>query len=130
MKRRRVVLVGGILGLVAGLACSDNNGPTAGVLTLSLQSPNSGQDGAISFVVIGPAVPTGLTAAAGLRVFTDSLGTTTHVVVTGTLSTGPIATLSVPDVNQVAQYNVVVQQAAATNYQLRALVGYALAVAK
>jgi len=130
MSRVRGALCAGILVLIAGLSCKDSNGPVAGPLTLSLQSPNSGQDGAIVFVVTGPVAPTGASAPVGLRVFRDTLGTSTKFVVTGTLSTGTVLTLDVTDVNQVAQYGAIVQQVATTSYQLRALSAYAVLVAK
>ena len=126
----RGALCAAMLALMGGLSCNDGTGPAAGSLRIDLTTPNAGADGAIAFVVTGPTAPTGVTAAAGLRVFYDTLGTNTKVVVTGTLSTGTIIRLGVADVNQVGQYAVVVQQVAAANYQLRSVAGYSLSVTK
>jgi len=126
----RRALAAALLVFGASLSCSDSNGPVAGALTIGLVTPNSGQDGAIQFVITSPVAITGVTAAPGLRVFTDTLGTATRVVVTGTLAAGPIVSVGVADVNQVAQYGATIQQVAATNYQLRSVAGYTLAVAK
>ena len=126
---RRLVLAA-LLVLGGNISCGDSNGPVAGALKVSLTTPNNGQDGAIQFVIAGPVAVTAVTAAPGLRVFTDTLGTVTRVVVTGTLTTGLVASVGVADVNQVALYSATIQQVAATTYQLRSVAAYALAVTK
>ena len=96
----RRALAAALLVFGASLSCSDSNGPVAGALTIGLVTPNSGQDGAIQFVITSPVAITGVTAAPGLRVFTDTLGTATRVVVTGTLAAGPIVSVGVADVTR------------------------------
>ena len=71
----------------AGSCSSDaGTGPVAGVLTVSLTTPNAGADGAIQFRVIGPQALTSVTAGPGLRVFSQPLTTVTRLAVTGTLT--------------------------------------------
>ncbi len=116
--------------VLTGVSCRDDTtGPVAGTLTVRLTTPGAGPDGAIMLTIAGPAAITSATAPSGLRVFHPGFGATaTSFAVTGTLAAGPILTVSVPDVNQVAQYAAAIQQVAGTDYQLRALAGYALTV--
>lgn len=113
-----------ILGVA--LACSDN--PTPGVLKVNLTTPNSGADGAILLTVNGPGVLLSAAPGAGLRLFTQPFATTNHVALTGTLTTGTILTIEVPDVSKANAYTATIQQAATPTYQLRALTGYSLKV--
>lgn len=124
----RRLFLAALLVLGGSISCGDSNAPVAGALKVSLTTPNNGQDGAIQFVIAGPVAITAVAAAPGLRVFADTLGTVTRVVVTGTLTTGLVASVGVADVSQLAQYSATIQQVAATNYQLRPRAGYALAV--
>ena len=112
--------------LGAALACSDN--PTPGLLKVNLTTPNSGADRAILLTVSGPGVLQSATAAAGLRLFAQSFATTNHFALTGTLVSGTILTIEVPDLDQAKKYTATIQQVAASNYQLRATAGYSLSV--
>lgn len=128
MKRfARWILVG--LALAGAGNCSDNSGPVAGELSVSLTTPNPGGDGAILFSVTGPAALTSATAASGLRVFAQPLGTVTRFAVTGTLTNGAVLTIGVANVKQAAQYAATIQDVAAPDFQLRGLSGYSLTVA-
>lgn len=124
----RVLMALALLG--AGSCGSDTTGPVAGLLTVSLVTPNPNADGAILLSVTGPAALTSATAPTGLRVFGQPLATTTRFAVTGTLTNGAILSIGVADVNQVAQYKATVQAAAASDFSLRSLSGYSLTVAK
>ncbi|MGH7615041.1 MAG: hypothetical protein ACREMW_13485 [Gemmatimonadales bacterium] len=114
------------------IACGgDGTGPTAGTLTVSLTTPNSGLDGAAIIVLSGPAVPGSVTPAAGLTLWGGPVSTTTATIaLTGTLSTGTILTLQVDDTRQAAQYSATLQQVAVstTPFTLRQLLGYLLTV--
>ena len=115
-----------ILGAVLG--CLDNSA-APGTLKVKLTTPNAGSDGAILFTVTGPAVPLTTTAATGLRLFAQPLAATNHFAVTGSLLSGTIMTIEVPDVSRASAYTATIQQVAATNYQLRpSLAGYTLTV--
>jgi hypothetical protein len=113
--------------LGAALACSDN--PTPGVLKVNLTTPNSGGDGAILLTVTGPGVPVSAVPGAGLRLFTQLFTTTSRFALTGTLTSGTILTIEVPDVGKASAYTATIQQVATPTYQLRALTGYSLKVA-
>jgi len=116
---------------VAGTgSCSSDGGtgPVAGVLTVSLATPNAGADGAILFSVSGPQPLTSVTAGPGLRVFSQSLSTSTRFAVTGTLTNGALLTIGVADTRNAAQYTAIVQSVAAPDFQLRPLGGYSLTV--
>jgi hypothetical protein len=51
------------------------------------------------------------------------------MALTGTLRTGTILTIEVPDVSKASTYTATIQQVATPTYQLRALTGYSLRVA-
>ncbi len=123
------LLVG--LALAGGTgSCSESSGPVAGLLTVSLATPNAGADGAILFNVSGPQALTSVTAGPGLRVFAQPLSTSTRVAVTGTLTSGAVVTIGVADTRNVAQYTATVQVVAARDFQLRSLTGYSLTVSR
>ena len=120
------------VGLV--IACGgDSTGSTAGTLTVSLTTPNSGLDGAAIVVLSGPAAPGSVTPAAGLTLWGGPVtGATDTIALTGTLSTGAILTLQVNDTRQVGQYSATLRQVAIASapFTLRppALPGYSLTV--
>ena len=117
------------LGWGAGSCSSDGGtGPVAGVLTVSLATPNPGADGAILFRVSGPQALTSVVAGAGLRVFSPPLSASTRFAVTGTLTNGALVTIGVADTRNAAQYTAIVQSVAAPDFQLRPLSGYSLTV--
>ena len=115
------------LGGAAG-SCSDGTGPVAGVLTVSLATPNPGADGAILFRVSGPQALTSVAAGPGLRVFAPRLSLSTRLAVTGTLTNGALVTVGVADTRSAGQYIATVQSVAAPDFQLRSLTGYSLTV--
>jgi len=102
----------------------------AGVLTISLATPNAGADDAILFSVSGPEALTSITAGPGLRVFPQPLTTLTRLAVTGTLTNRAVVTVGVADTRKAAQYIATVQSVAAPDFQLRSLSGYSLRVAQ
>jgi len=123
------LLVALAIGVGAGSCASDGGtGPVAGVLTVSLATPNAGADGAILFSVSGPEALTSVTAGPGLRVFPQPLTTLTRVAVTGPLTNGAIVTIGVADTRKAAQYAASIQSVAASDFQLRSLTGYSLTV--
>ena len=117
------------LALVGGPSCSDSAGPVAGLLTVSLDTPNPGADGAMLLTVTGPEALTSATAPSGLRVFAQPLGTATRFAVTGTLTNGAVLTIGVANRSKAAQYVATIQSVATPAFQLRALAGYSLTVA-
>jgi hypothetical protein len=121
-----LALVGG-----AGSCSSDGGtGPVAGVLTVSLATPNPGADGAILFSLSGPQALSSVTAGSGLRVFAQPLSTTTRIAVTGALTNGAVVTIGVADTRAVTQYAALIQAVSASDFQLRSLTGYHLTVSQ
>ena len=114
-----------LLLLGAALACSDNS---PGILKVNLTTPHSGADRAILLTVSGPGTLVSATPRSGLRPFSQSFSTTSKVALTGTLTTGTILTIEVPDISKASQYTATAQQVATPAYQLRSLTGYSLTV--
>lgn len=121
-----------VLGLAAAQSCGDGTGPTAGELTISLVTPNSGSDGAIRLTITGPTAITSVRPApgAGLRVFQGGLGPTTQLAVTGALASGAILTIGVADIRKLTQYVATIDEVAGRDYGLRPLAGYSLTVSR
>jgi len=112
-------------------SCSDaGTGPVAGVVTVSLTTPNAGSDGAIQFRFTGPLAPTSITVAPGLRVFSQPLAMVTRVAVTGTLTNGAVVTIGVPDTRKLSQYTATIEAVAGSDFQLRPLTGYSLTISQ
>lgn len=131
MKRLAGRILAAMLLAAAG-SCSSSSGPVAGILTVSLRTPNAGADGALLITVFGPQALTSVTAGTGLRVFSQlPLSAVTKLAVTGPLTNGAILTIGVADVGQATQYHASIQGAAAsTDFQLRPLGGYSLTVSR
>src|SRR5437667_12815161 len=129
MKRLgRWLLVALALGGAGSCSSDAGTGPVAGVLTVSLATPNAGSDGAIQFRVTGPVAPTSVTAAPGLRVFSQPLTMVTRVAVTGTLTNGPVLTIGVADTRKLIHYATTIEAVAGSDFQLRPLTGYSLTI--
>jgi hypothetical protein len=111
--------------LGAALACSDNS---PGLLKVNLTTPNSGADKAILLTVNGPGKLVSATPRSGLRLFSQSFSMTSKVALTGTLTTGAILTIEVPDISKASAYTATILQVATPTYQLRSLTGYSLTV--
>ena len=125
-------LAGLVFAAVAISGCGgggDGGGPEEGVLRLTLDTPNTG-DGAILFRVTGAvdSVQGGAMMQDGNY---ETFPTFTRIVVAGNLTDGPVAYLFVPDVGDISDYVVTVEQVAvkATHAQ-RSLTGYAVTVTK
>jgi hypothetical protein len=115
--------------LVGVGSCSDDSGPVAGMLTVSLTTPNPGADGAILLTVVGPQAITSVAAGTGLRVFSQPLTTTTKLAVTGPLTNGAFLMIGVADLGQAGQYHITIQGiAASSDFRLRSLAGYGLTI--
>jgi len=122
-------LLAGLLGSL--VACGgDGTGPEPadpGPLTLRLTTPNSG-DGAVLFEVSGGQIDSVVAAGYRLRAVGSGTGVR-RVVVSGNVSSGPLASIWVPDVKLVSNYAAVVRDVAARNtYALRDLTGFRIDV--
>jgi len=121
--------------LLTGLSCGGDGGTDSGpgVLKVKLTAPVANADSAILITITGPVAPTGATAGAGLRLFSDPgvSGTTRRYALTGRMTNGAtILTIDVPDVGAFSQYHGSVDGVSQDNYQLRSLSGYALALTR
>ena len=132
MKRISSQLV--LAAALAMLACSKGTptGPQPGTLSVQLQTPNSGADGAMLFTLSGPTTVTNVRASTGDTLWTtDFSATTTKVVLTGSIGSGVILRFDVPDVNQYGQYLASISQVAkSSDYSMRSLTNYVAFVSK
>ena len=129
MRPLRIVGLLALIGIVGG--CGGGGGgsnPEPGFLDLTLNTPNA-DDGALLFKVVGGTVDS---ITAGAMVQDGSYGTVTggtRVVVAGNLTDGVVARIHVPDINDVANYSVVIEQIAVRNtFAQRATGGYSVTV--
>ena len=127
--RMRATLVSLIAGaLILGCGGDDTTGPPEpqpqpGELRVTLVS-GAGVGGVV-LTVTGPSI-TSPAASGGNQLYHDLSDGTLHAVVTGVPISGEIMRFTVPDVRQVAGYQVSVQEAAGTSNQL--LAGVTLSV--
>jgi hypothetical protein len=127
----------GLAALVAfGANCGGGDdggpdGPTPGELTIELTTPNT-DDGAIKLTISGPEALTSITSdSPDIRVFrTGALGASNTVVITGTLTDGPVLRIGVADTRDDEDYTATVVSVASTGYAVRAVTGYEFAVVK
>jgi len=118
--RMRATLVSLIAGaLILGCGGDDTTGPPEpqpqpGELRVTVVSGTS--VGGVVLTVTGPSI-TSPAASEGNQLYHDLSDGTLHAVVTGAPISGEIMTFTVPDVRQVAGYQVSVQEAARTSNQ-------------
>lgn len=126
--RLRILFALALLGLI-GLAC---DGPTAGEITIDLVTPSS-NDGAILFrVETSSSEDLGDVTAAcsGCQAFSYRVSDTElYCVVTGSLTSGPLARIVVSDVGSKSAYAVAIVEISGLDHRLRSSVGYELRLA-
>jgi hypothetical protein len=127
MKR---VLIGGMV--LTALGCGSKKTvvePVAGNLTVSYTGTGT-TDGALLLTVTGPV--TQVTPLGGYRLASASAGTNTmRVVLTGSLASGDVFRLSVPDVSAVSSYTAKIDAVAdRSTFALLATSGYTAVVRK
>lgn len=114
-------------------ACSDamtSAGTGAGTLVMRLTTPHT-DDGALLFELSGPSIDNVIANDESLRLFTRRDGGSIVGAIVGTLSTGAIVTMRVPDVSAAASYTATIREVADRQDALRAsLAGYALTVTR
>lgn len=125
---RRLMALSLVVVAVLGCGRKDPVGPVAGELVVSLTSPGA-TDGAILLRVVGEV--TEVTAAGNYRVESAPIGGgITRIVVAGTITSGPIARIAVPDLAAAGQYHGLVEQVADRHtFALRSTAGYSVSVA-
>ncbi len=129
MRPTRALISLALIGLAAGCGGGGGGGgATPGVLTLTLNTPNTG-DGAVLFRVNGGPVDSVAGAPMVLDGSYNTVGNLTRIVVAGPITDGIIAHLFVPDVGSVANYVVTMEQVAAnSNFAQRSTAGYSITV--
>lgn len=127
MRPTRAFISLALIGLAAGCG-GGGSGPTPGALTLTLNTPNTG-DGAVLFRVNGGPVDSVAGAPMVLDGSYNTVANQTRIVVAGPITDGIIAHLFVPDVGSVANYVVTMEQVAAnSNFAQRSTAGYSITV--
>lgn len=111
MTRWRMVAL--MTSLVVAMACGDSKPvePVAGDLTVTLASPGT-SDGAILLRVTGPIES--VSPVGSYRVdAAETPGGMWRIVVVGSVTSGPVARIRVPDLAAADQYLAIVEQVAA-----------------
>lgn len=114
---RRLALVLACLAAAALTACGDAGGPLAapaapkpGVLTVSLTTPFP-DDRAVLISVSGPGQPGSVAEAGqGYELHVRPSGPAFRAAVFGKITSGPLLTFAVPDVNRAAAYTATIQE--------------------
>ena len=129
--RARILLAAAVV-LAAAAACGKDSptGPTPGVVTLSLVTPNP-DDGAVTLVLTGPGIASLDAASSAYAVYWRVVSATeARGIVVGNLSAGVIATASVGDANHPDAYHVEILEVASRSDDVRAsTAGYAVTLA-
>ncbi len=117
-----------------GVACSDSTGVTGGVprpgtLMVGLTTTH-GDDGAVLFEVSGPPIDGAAAASAWSRLFTRRADASTMAgVLIGSLESGDVVALQVPDVDAASRYSArVIEVADRANALRESLGSYALTI--
>ena len=132
MTRGRVVpaaLVGALL--IVGLACDDSTEPPVpGSVTISLNTPNT-DDGAVALTLTGPGLSNLVPTSSSLKVFWRLVAENElRALVFGNLTSGPVFSVDVQNVNTPSLYSATITQVATRDDELRAdMSGYTVTVA-
>lgn len=130
MRPTRALISLALVGIAAGCGGGggDGGGPTAGVLNVTLNTPNTG-DGAVLFRITGGPVD----SIAGSAMVADgsyhTVTNTTRIVAAGPITDGVIVHLFVPDVSKASSYVGTMEQVAAnSNFAQRSVAGYTFTI--
>jgi hypothetical protein len=109
------------------IGCSNSTGPAAGSLEMTFSALQA-NEGAVLLVVSGGPVDS--VESLGYPIYSARLGgDTLKLIVTGQLSSGPLARLHIPDNRRASTYNARVAQVATRGtYVLKDLAGYAVSL--
>jgi hypothetical protein len=122
MSRPGFVVLAGLVAVASIPACSNNTGPTAVILNVSLSTP-SPNDGAVLLAISGGPVDS--VEAVGYATYTAAATGTVRIIVAGDLVAGTIARIHLPDGRQATRYSATVEQVATrVTYAQRDPAGY------
>jgi hypothetical protein len=93
--------------LLAG--CSNNTGPVAGALNVNISSPHH-DDGALLLTVYGGPVDS--VESIGFHIYSIRAADSVKFIVTGSLGSGPVARIHIPDGRQASRYSARIGQVA------------------
>lgn len=104
-------------------------GPTAGMLQVTLATPNT-DDGAVLFTISGGPVDS--IEAVGYSVHSARIDPNNlRVIITGHLHSGVIARIRIPDARQLSRYSAIINQVATrATYAQRNPASYSLSLAE
>lgn len=108
MKTGRVAALGFLLVLMHG--CSNNTGPVAGALNVSISSSQR-DDGALMISVYGGPVDS--VESIGFPIYSIRSADSVKFIVTGSLGSGAVARIHIPDGRQASRYGARINQVAA-----------------
>lgn len=116
-----------LLSLIMLAGCSENSGPTAGVLNVTLASHGS-DDGAVLLTISGGPIDS--VEAVGTELYSARPNASTmRLIVTGSLTSGPIARLHIPDTREASRYVASVEQVASRSaYAQQDPAGYSVSL--
>lgn len=125
---RGIVAVLAACVLLAGCGTKEPVGPVAGELVVTLTSPGAA-DGAVLLRLVGPVDE--VRAERGFLVESAALpGGITRIAVVGTITSGAVARISIPDMSQAGQYFGLVEQVADRgSFALLSVAGYSVSIA-
>lgn len=104
--------------------CSNNTGPAAGVLNVNVSSPQH-DDGALMLSVYGGPVDS--VESVGFPIYSIRTSDSVKFIVTGSLGSGAVARIHIPDGRQASRYIAQVSQVAARmSYAPRDPAGYSI----
>ena len=90
--------------------CSNNTGPVAGALNVNISSPQH-DDGALMLTVYGGPVDS--VESVGFPVYSARVADSVKFIVSGSLGSGTVARVHIPDGRQASRYSAKVSQVAA-----------------
>lgn len=127
MRSARLVRFTALILLVLVAGCSNNTGPVAGIIDVRLSSPHS-DDGAVLLSITGGPVDS--VDAAGHKLYSARTNADTlKLIVVGSLGSGPIARIHIPDNRHAFRYVARIGQVAARGtYEQRNPAGYRVAL--
>lgn len=118
MTGRTTAIVAAFAFTLLGQGCGDDP-PVPGTITVSLVSPNA-NDGAILFNIRGPGISNVAPTSSSNQLFwRQTTNDEVKIIVVGNLTSGPVASLDVPDINDLAGYTTFVEQVADREDELR-----------
>ncbi len=100
----------GFLSAILLAGCSNNTGPAAGTLNVNISSPQH-DDGALMLSVFGGPVDS--VESVGFPIYSVREADSVKFIVTGSLGSGPVARIHIPDGRQASRYSARISQVAA-----------------